>query len=330
MPRILDFSDGFTSSSAPTSTAISVVSPSTDNGVARFNGVGGIIQDSQVLIDDSNSLTLPAKLFFGKLDVATAATIVQLSSAKSFIRLTGSTATSIQGIAAGADGQVITIHNASSAIVTLEHENVSATAADRLKLVDGDPIEVDPDSSTELIYDIAQSRWVIKSGAGSGGKIVGYQEFPSGLVNGVNTVFQILLEPLTEGSLWVYVDGMLIDHTLWSLSVTDITLTFAPAIGQTVSVSYLSKGTPNAPTPPPSGVEYVEYPSLSAGDITAKEITLAALPATASKVKLDLIGGTAQIYGDDFLVSSSILSWNGLGLDGVLIAGDRLRIAYFS
>jgi hypothetical protein len=329
MPRILDFSDGFTSSSAPTSTAISVVSPSTDNGVARFNGVGGIIQDSQVLIDDFNGLTLPAKLFFGKLDVATAATIVQLSSAKSFVRLTGATATSIQGIAAGADGQTLIIHNASSALVTLEHENVSAVAADRIKLVDGDPIEVDPDSSTELIYDFAQLRWVIKSGAG-GNKIVGYDEIPSGLCNGINTVFQILNEPLTEGSLWVYVDGIKLKPTEWSLLVTDITLTFAPAIGQQVTASYLSKGTPNAPTPPPSGVEYVEYPNLSSGDIIAKQITLAALPATASKVKLDLIGGTAQIYGDDFLVSASILSWNGLGLDGVLIAGDRLRIAYFS
>jgi hypothetical protein len=329
MPRILDFSDGFTSSSAPTSTAISVVSPSTDNGIARFNGVGGIIQDSQVLIDDFNGLTLPAKLFFGKLDVATAATIVQLSSVKSFVRLTGATATSIQGIAAGADGQTLIIHNASSALVTLEHENGSATAADRLKLVDGDPIEIDPDSSTELIYDIAQSRWVIKSGAG-GSKIVGYQEIPSGAVNNSNMVYQILQEPLSEGSLWVYVDRGLVPASLWSLSVTDITLTFAPAFGQLVEVVYLAKGSPNAPTPPPSGVEYVEYPNLSAGDITAKQITLAALPATASKVKLDLIGGSPQIYGDDFLVSGSILSWNGLGLDGVLITGDRLRVVYFS
>lgn len=329
MPRILDFSDGFTSSSAPTSTPISVVSPSTDNGVARFNGVGGLIQDSEVLIDDFNGLTLPAKLYFGKLDVATAPTIVQLSSAKSFIRLTGATATSIQGIAAGADGQTIIIHNASSAIVTLEHQNVGAVAADRLKLVDGDPIDIDPDSSIELIYDFPQLRWVIKSGAG-GSKIVGYQEIPSGAVNGVNTVYQILQEPLTEGSLWVYVDRGLVPATLWSLSVTDITLTFAPAIGQLVEVVYLAKGSPNPPTPPPSGVEYVEYPNLTAPQIAAKQITLTALPATASKVKLDLIGGTAQIYGDDYLVSGSILSWNGLGLDGVLIAGDRLRVVYFS
>lgn len=358
MARILDFTDGFTSAIEPTAslipaTSISIapygnitetvlqdaieqiddikinkVDPSTDEGIARWDGVSGDLQDSGVLIDDNNDVIFPANIKTPKEDVATAAVISQLDSAKTFYRFTGSTATEVQGILAGDDGQIITIHNSSSAIVTFKHDDAGAVAADRFIFTDDTDIELDPDSSIEFIYDITQAKWVIKSGAGTT-KLVGYQEVPIGVVNGSNTAFNISGEPVTEDSVIFFVDGVALLPSEWSIVTTTITLSVAPSIGQSVSVFYLSKGTPN-PGAMPTGTFNVEYPVLVAGDITAKQITLAATPGTATQVIVDVIGGSSQIYGTDFSVSGNILTWNGLGMEAILSASDVLRIQYFS
>lgn len=101
------------------------------------------------------------------LDVATTATITALASTQSAIRMTGSTATEIQGIAAGQDGQHILIHNASTAIVTLKHQNAGASSADRLILPSDSDVQINANASAELIYDLARTKWVVKSGSGS-------------------------------------------------------------------------------------------------------------------------------------------------------------------
>lgn len=72
----------------------------------------------------------------------------------------------------------------------------------------------------------------------------------------------------------------------------------------------------------------VETITLSGTDITNKYVTLAATPITATKTRLNVIGGPEQAYGADFSVSLSQLGWNTLFLDGVLTAGDKLVIAY--
>lgn len=360
MARILDFNDGFTSASAPIAVSYPASSVSftpygtvsstnvqdaleelidekiqeivsTDNAVPRFDGTAGDLQNSGVLIGDSNEVTLPTNLIFGKQDVASAASITQLTSAKSFIRITGATTTSVLGVLAGVDGQIVTIHNACSAIVTFMHEDAGASASDRMKFTDATDIEVDPDSSIELIYDGAQSRWVIKSGAGTQ-KLVGYQEVPTGVVNGVNPNFQILAEPVTADSLIVFVDGIVSPNDQWSLSTTTITFggAYIPSTGQDVYVWYLSKGTPNPAPPSPTGTFQVEYRVLTAPEVAAKQLTLAFTPNSAAKVLLDTVGGTSQIYTIDFIVSGSTMDWTGLGLDGVVSAGDTFRIVYFS
>lgn len=109
-----------------------------------------------------------AFLALKRLDVASSASITQLASSNSFVKLTGATATTIHGALAGVDGQTLKIHNGSSATMTLKHQSVTATAVDRFKLPGGTDLAVDADSSVELIYDTGQSRWVISSGSGSG------------------------------------------------------------------------------------------------------------------------------------------------------------------
>jgi hypothetical protein len=74
----------------------------------------------------------------------------------------------------------------------------------------------------------------------------------------------------------------------------------------------------------------VEYITLSAGDITAKQVPLAAAPYSAAKTILDVIAGGPQLYSTDYTVSAAVLDWTGLGLDGVLIAGDVLRVVYWT
>lgn len=112
-------------------------------------------------------------------DIATSATISALNADKALVNFTGSTATTLQGISASGVTNTILLHNGSSANVTLAHENGSATAANRMKLPSSRNITLKPDSSIELFYHAGDSRWKIKSGAGSGGETVPYGSIAS-------------------------------------------------------------------------------------------------------------------------------------------------------
>lgn len=72
----------------------------------------------------------------------------------------------------------------------------------------------------------------------------------------------------------------------------------------------------------------IEYRTISGPEDAAKQLTLAIAPVDVSKVQLGIRGGGTQILGTDFTVSGSILSWNGLALDGVLTSGDQITILY--
>ena len=72
----------------------------------------------------------------------------------------------------------------------------------------------------------------------------------------------------------------------------------------------------------------VEFRTISAGEATAKSLTLTNTPSFPSEVILHTVGGSIQFYGDDYTVSGTTLTWNGLGLDGVLASGDKIVIQY--
>lgn len=96
-----------------------------------------------------------------RTDVATSATIAAVSSTGTFIRLTGSTATSIQGIVAGSAGVGLTVYNVSSALVSITHQNGSATAANRIITPSGLTVDLQPQWSATFYYDDSQSRWIL-------------------------------------------------------------------------------------------------------------------------------------------------------------------------
>jgi len=77
-------------------------------------------------------------------------------------------------------------------------------------------------------------------------------------------------------------------------------------------------------------VDVVEEFTLTSTDITNKKVTLTYTPVNGNFVRLDVIGGGAQDNGVDFSVNATTkeLSWSGLGLDGILEAGDVLRVTY--
>lgn len=118
------------------------------------------------LIDGMIEFLVPHKLHSLRMvpeSVATAATISQLSADKALVEMTGATATDIQGIKSDDDSQVVTIHNRSSAQITLKHENGTASANDRIKLPNSTDYVIAAEASATLYYCTTDSRWKLKS-----------------------------------------------------------------------------------------------------------------------------------------------------------------------
>lgn len=147
--------------------------------------VAGIVNLSdQVLGAGIKSFT--NAVAFYESDVASAATITALASATSIVRLTGATATALQGIASGTRGKFLILYNVSTATLTLKNENAGATAIDRILTPDGADLEVETLNCCFLFYDINQSRWIaISAGGGGGGK---YRAGSDAITNGTTSL----------------------------------------------------------------------------------------------------------------------------------------------
>lgn len=167
-------------------------------------------------------------------NVATTATINQLSATKTVVEFTGSTATEVRGINSAHATKVILLHNRSTATITLVSENSGAAAADRLKLPNNAPILILPDSSIELFYNVTDTRWKIKSGSssasGSGGGTKNYL----GTVNNINGNGDFELSATTGWSLGV--TGTL------SNGLPTTTPTFGSGASGNLSISAVTSG----------------------------------------------------------------------------------------
>lgn len=160
---------------------------------------------------------------------------------------------------------------------------------------------------------------------------IGYQEIPGGLVNGINTTFgPLTYVPSSANSVVVFVDSIAIPNTDWSLVGNSIVFSgFIPQPGQQVYCFYLYAGVPTTP-PVPTGAFNLEYRTLTSGEIAAKALTLVNAPAISNLTVVDLAGCGPQIYNLDFAIAGTNFTWNGYGLDGLVQAGDILRIQYFT
>ena len=122
--------------------------------VEHMRFIGGMVET--LVPHKTNSAVLVGQ------NVSTAATISQLSAEKILVELTGSTTTEIEGINSGHSSKVVTIHNRSTAVVTLKHQDTGAVAADRMQFPESRDIEMLPQDSVTLYYCTADTRWKIQ------------------------------------------------------------------------------------------------------------------------------------------------------------------------
>lgn len=90
-------------------------------------------------------------------------------------------------------------------------------------------------STTVLLISGAQG-----AGGGSAGQAVLRDETAYG--NGSQTAFVLAEQPLNEGSVWVYIDGLIVPNSEWSLATQTITFTTAPETAQVIEFRYIQFG----------------------------------------------------------------------------------------
>lgn len=168
----------------------------------------------------------------------------------------------------------------------------------------------------------------IDLGTGSGGVITPVIETPTGNINGSNKDF-IVSQTVVNDTVVVYVDGVKLSLTEYSFTSPTITLVKAPVLGQSVSVYYLSGGATST-TVTYEDTNNVEYYTILPANITSKSLTLNFTPVVGAKIMVDVIGGTTQEYGDDFIITGNVLDWNGLGMELILETNDSIRVQYFT
>jgi hypothetical protein len=242
------------------------------------------------------------------------------------IRLTNAGLVSVEAIGYTHDQQKIILVNETGVDIDVLND-AAGVPTNGIVTGTGNDLTLSNEQTLLLVYDANKARWRVVGGTGSGGS-VGFQEELGGAVNGLNTTFgPMTYLPANDDSILVSVNGLTLRNDEWSVSGSNIILSVAPSVGQRVYVFYVTQGA-IAPPPVISGVWKTEYRTLTAPEAAAKAITLVQTPAASGEVMLDIAGGGAQFYGDDFVVSVATLSWNGLALDGILSAGDKLRVAY--
>ena len=180
-------------------------------------------------------------------------------------------------------------------------------------------------STTGLVryYDDVAVEWK-NVGAGS----VGLHE-SLGTGNGVTVDFSLTTLPSDENSFIVYRNGVYVPQDQYTFANPIITFNTAPAPGQRIDVWMLTDGQPTL-APIQAGTQIVEYRTLDATDIANESFTLSVAPSNPLNVIVDVISGSAQIYGIDFTVSGTTFSWVGLGMSSQVTIGSIIRYHYFS
>jgi hypothetical protein len=84
----------------------------------------------------------------------------------------------------------------------------------------------------------------------------------------------------------------------------------------------------NAPIRP-SGAVVTDYIEITSPILSAQQATLSGTPVFPLKTLVDVIGGIAQQYTNDFIITGNIINWASMGLGTILSVGDVLRIQYF-
>lgn len=167
--------------------------------------------------------------------------------------------------------------------------------------------------------------------------IVGYvpvDEVPSGTIDGTNLSFLITTVPISQASCFLFQNSRLVPNSDWNLSGRNVVFTSgnAPVPSDDLRIKYITQvaiaagasGAPVGTTP------RTEYRVLTIGEVAAKQLTLLAAPTDPNNTDFDYEDAdTMQFLGIDYTVAGAVVSWAGLGLDGLLVAGNTVKIRYF-
>jgi hypothetical protein len=73
---------------------------------------------------------------------------------------------------------------------------------------------------------------------------------------------------------------------------------------------------------------FTDYLCVSSEDIANRYIPLTYLLDDGTNVAVNIIGGSSQELGTDFIAEDGKIKWDGLGLEGELTPGEILRVIY--
>ncbi len=215
-------------------TALAIPTSTTDERLVRHDGTSGGQQSSAIAVNDSGdmlgvrNLTMAGALALAG-DISPAALSANVDNynpaglaTAAHIRQDASTHVQISGLAGGADGRVIILHNISSSNIVLEHEGSNSSAANRFAL--GASIALLSGQSIMLTYDATAQRWRAVGGTGSGsGGGLDDGDYGDVIVSGGGTIME--LDPDTvaairagwdfdSGEIAVASTGLSVEHGL--------------------------------------------------------------------------------------------------------------------
>lgn len=169
---------------------------STDNGAAspntKMSFEGGNIKFPVGF--DTEAITLNSQ------SIASTATENALSATKALAFVTGSTAMSVRGINASHRTKSLVVNSGSTEFIVFEHENVGATAANRLSLPGGRAFTLQPSESATFVYDPSASRWKLASIVGGGAAPLLLSELASAPATPASTYG--ILYPKADGKVY--------------------------------------------------------------------------------------------------------------------------------
>lgn len=188
-------------------------------------------------------LTSSGFLASQRRDESSSATLNAMSSAKSYVKLTA-TVTTINGISAGSDGQIIVIYNNTGGVVTINDSSVSAAASDQIITTDGSAITIADKTPQAFVYDSGQSKWVVWGGGGGGGgsgDVVGAASSNDGEIVLFNSTSGKLIKAATGSGFVKATSGVY--STASSINLTsDVGATVLPIANGGTNASSLAAG----------------------------------------------------------------------------------------
>jgi len=181
-------------------------------------------------------------------------------------------------------------------------------------------------TNTLRYYDQNTTTW---KDVGTGGEIVLKQE-DLGFGNGVLTNYPLGFAPVNAESCQVFLDGLIYEKSNYSIISSTVVFNVAPDSTTQIYVSYLTAGVQTATVVNLANSYIVNNRTISAGEESAKQLTLTATPTNVNEVIVQVVDGVNLRNGTDYIITGNVMDWDGYGLDGIIASGDELTIWFFT